>query len=263
MGSQEGEMRVERDGAALAYEDLGAGDPPLLLVHGWGTDRSLFAPLATCFRGRNRVVAVDVRGFGESDAPARPYTIGGCADDLAFIAQRLGLSPAVVVGHSMGGLIALDFAARHGHRVAATVLLEAMVVAPDVIEGLRPILAGVRAPDHRDFVGRLITYLAGPRFDPELRGRLVKGIQACSQQVLTAAMEAIIGFDSASAAARITSPLLYVGTDVRYANEEHLRALCPQLRTERLAGCGHYFPVEAPDELHQVLAGFLGQLTPQ
>jgi pimeloyl-ACP methyl ester carboxylesterase len=254
-------MRTERDGVMLAYEDLGAGEPPLLLVHGWGTERSLFAPLATWATQAHRVVAVDLCGFGESDAPVRDYSIATHADDLAFLCERLGLAAAVVVGHSMGGIVALDFAARYRAHVAATVLLEAMVVAPDVIEGLRPVLAGVRSPDYRQFVARLITYLTGPAFDPERRSRLVRGVQECPQHVLVAAMEAIIAFDSAAAAARVTSPLLYVGTDVRYTDDERLRLLCPQLRTERLAGCGHYFPLEVPGQLHTVIDQFLRQLT--
>jgi pimeloyl-ACP methyl ester carboxylesterase len=252
-------MRINRDGLMLAYEDFGTGEPPLLLVHGWGTDRSLFGPLAAVARKTRRIVAVDLCGFGDSEAPVRPYSIAACADDLAFLCERLGLAAAVVVGHSMGGIVALDFAARYRERVMATVLLEAMVVAPDVIEGLRPVLAGVRSPDFREFVARLITYLTGPTFDPEQRSRLVRGVQDCPQYVLIAAMEAILAFDSVAAAARVTSPLLYVGTDVRYTDESRLRALCPQLRTEHLAACGHYFPLEVPDQLHDVIDRFVRQ----
>jgi pimeloyl-ACP methyl ester carboxylesterase len=135
------------------------------------------------------------------------------------------------------------------------------VVAPAVIEGLRPILAGVSADDYREFAGRLMTYLTGPRFDPELRSLLVRGVQRCPQHALISAMEAIIAFDSVAAAARVTSPLLYVGTDVPYIDEEHFRALCPQLRTERLPGCGHYFPLEVPDRLHAVIEEFSSHLT--
>jgi pimeloyl-ACP methyl ester carboxylesterase len=51
-----------------------------------------------------------------------------------------------------------------------------------------------------------------------------------------------------------------VGTDVRYTDDERFRLLCPQLRTERLAGCGHYFPLEVPDQLHIVIDRFLRQL---
>jgi pimeloyl-ACP methyl ester carboxylesterase len=253
-------MQIDRDGMSLAYEDLGAGEPAFLLVHGWGTERSLFAPLAAWATRAHRVVAVDLCGFGESDASGRPYSIAAYADDLAFVCEQIGLAPAVVVGHSMGGIIALDFAARYGKHVSATVLLEAMVVAPDVIEGLRPVLAGVRSPDCREFVARLMTYLTGPGFDPERRSRLVRGIQECPQQVLVAAMEAILAFDSVAAAARVTSPLLYVGTDVRYTDEDRFRVLCPQLQMERLAGCGHYFPLEVPDQLHTVIDRFVRQL---
>ena len=253
-------MRSHRDGVRLAYEDSGNGEPPLLLIHGWGTDRSLFGPMAARARRDRRIVAMDLRGFGASDAASGPYTIGDHADDVALLAAQLGLGPAVVIGHSMGGMIALDVAARYPGQVAATLLLEAMVVAPAAIEGLRSILAGVKADDYREFVARLMTYLTGPRFDPERRNLLVRGVLEVPQHVLIAAMEAIIAFDSVAAAARVTSPLLYVGTDVPYVDEERFRALCPQLQIERLPGCSHYFPLEAPDQLLAVLEKFSSHL---
>ena len=64
-------MRINRDGVALAYEEAGVGDPPILLVHGWGTDRSVMRRLFEWAQSSRRTVAVDLRGFGESDAPAQ------------------------------------------------------------------------------------------------------------------------------------------------------------------------------------------------
>src|SRR4051812_41136427 len=116
-------MRMHRDGVGLACDDAGSGAPPLLLVHGWATDRTLFTPLARRARAEHRAVAVDLRGFGESDAPAQGYSIAGYADDVAYVAAQLDLGPAVVVGHSMGAMVALDLAARYADRVAAVVLL--------------------------------------------------------------------------------------------------------------------------------------------
>src|SRR5687767_7489676 len=96
---------VSRDGVTLAYEEAGpaeTGSPPLLLVHGWGTDRSICRPLLQAAQTERRVVSVDLRGFGASDAPEQAYTIPGHSDDLAFLVERLGLHRPIVVGHSMG-----------------------------------------------------------------------------------------------------------------------------------------------------------------
>jgi hypothetical protein len=100
-------------------------------------------------------------------------------------------------------------------------------------------------------------YLAGPHFDPAARGRLVASAVACPQRVLVSALEGIIAFDSVAAAAAVRCPLLYVGTSTTYADLDRFRALCPQLVTGQLVGCGHYFPAEVPEQLHPMIARFI------
>jgi len=250
-------MRIRRDGVELAYDDEGRGEPPLLLVHGWGTDRTVMKRLYHEARRAHRVVAVDLRGFGQSDAPEQPYTIEGYSDDLVFLVAEVGLVRPVVIGHSMGGIIALDLAARHADRISGAVLLEAMVVAEPLLEGLRPILGGVRTKTYRDVVARLMAELAGRHFDPAERARLVSLATSCAQHVLVSALEGILAFDSIRAAAHAKCPLLYVGTSSTYADVARFRELCPQLVTGHLVGCGHYFPLEVPDQLNAMITRFL------
>ena len=95
--------RLRRDGVALFYEEAGFGEPPMLLVHGLACDHTHFTPQLEHFSGDHRVVAVDLRGHGQSDAPRQEYTIEGFADDLAWVCARLGLENPIVVGHSLGG----------------------------------------------------------------------------------------------------------------------------------------------------------------
>ena len=74
---------VRRDGTALAYAEAGVGAPTLVFVHGWTCNRTHFAPQVAQFAPRHRVIAVDLRGHGASDAPEQRYTISGFADDVA------------------------------------------------------------------------------------------------------------------------------------------------------------------------------------
>jgi pimeloyl-ACP methyl ester carboxylesterase len=82
----------------LAYDVAGAGDPPMLFVHGWCCDRSCFAPQVTHFSASHAVVAVDLRGHGESSAPEQPLKPGRIS--AALQAQRLTLG-----GHGLGDLL--------------------------------------------------------------------------------------------------------------------------------------------------------------
>ena len=158
----------------------------------------------------------------------------------------------------MGGMIALDFASRNPALASAVVVLESMVVASQaVLLGLHDMLERVRSAESSDSVGKLLTYLMGPHFEPAERMGLLALSRACRKNVLTSAIEGMIAFDSAAAAGRIECPLLYVGTEATYADLPRLKELCPGLVTGRVVGCGHYFPVEAPEQVNPMIARFV------
>lgn len=99
------------------------GAPTVLLVHGWMATADLnwgftYRPLTD----RYRVVAVDLHGHGRGLASRRRFDFGACADDLAAVADTIGVDRAVVTGYSMGGPIALEFARRHPTRTHGLVL---------------------------------------------------------------------------------------------------------------------------------------------
>src|SRR5262249_3702887 len=103
---------LERDGRSLFFEEAGSG-PPVLLVHGWCCDPTYLGPQRAHLATRFRVVALDLVGHGRSDKPEGPYPLSRFADDVAWLAEHLGLHRPLVIGHSMGGGTAIELAARH------------------------------------------------------------------------------------------------------------------------------------------------------
>ncbi len=131
--------QLELDGVTLSYEEAGEGESPVLLVHGWCCDHTYFAPQFEHFAKKGcRVVAVDLRGRGRSDKSHQPYTMQVFADDLARMCERLGLEKPAVVGHSMGGIVAFDLAARYPNLTSAVVVLDAAVVLPSGVRAAIP-----------------------------------------------------------------------------------------------------------------------------
>src|SRR5579859_6537108 len=104
---------LTRENVAFAYVDIGSGPQTLLFLHGWACNHNFFARQIECFSRFHRVVAPDLCGHGASDAPERRYTVSEFADDLAWLCAELGVQRPVLVGHSMGGLIALELAATY------------------------------------------------------------------------------------------------------------------------------------------------------
>jgi pimeloyl-ACP methyl ester carboxylesterase len=105
--------RLTRDGVALAYEEAGSGTPPIVLVHDLGSDSTCFASQLRYFSRRHRVVAIDLRGHGQSGGPRGACAVELLAGDLAWLCYELGLYRPVLLGNGLGGKVALDLAARY------------------------------------------------------------------------------------------------------------------------------------------------------
>ena len=116
------EIRV--NGVTLYYEELGAGEP-ILCIHGTGSSAAFWVDATQELATHGRTIAYDRRGFSRSERPEPFVTnVHQHTDDAAALIDALGAAPAIVIGRSYGGNVALDLALRYPDRVRALALLE-------------------------------------------------------------------------------------------------------------------------------------------
>jgi len=256
--------KLTRDGVALAYEEAGTGGPPLLLVHCWTCDRSFLEPQFRHFSRGHRTIAVDLRGHGESDKPAQDYTVAGFADDLVWLCERLGVARPVVVGHSMGGNVALELAARRPDFPAAIVMVDSCIVPPPGFVGaLKEMAEGLRGPDYRETSCRIIEAVSLPTDDPERMARITAVMTSAPQHVASNAFDQhILLWDGAAAAAACKVPALYIGAASLVSDVDRLRELCPQLVVGRTVGAGHFNNQLVPEQVNAMIERFLAISSP-
>ncbi len=249
------------DGGRIHVEECGAG-PPVLLVHGHGANLAIFAPLATRLATQGcRVVAMDHRGFGRSSAVPDEFDFHGLIDDVAFVLERLDLRDAVVVGHSMGGAVALGLAARRGDvtadRVSALVLLNGVSRGP---------------PDRALWRARVavlewaVTERVGghPRHGVVLTsgnfGRNARRSQVVSVRQVGFASPSVhrrgftrrlLGVDLSGRLSEISVPVVVIAGEsdrtVSAAESSLLATSIPDARLIVVPGAGHVLPVERAD----------------
>jgi 3-oxoadipate enol-lactonase len=117
-------MEARVNGVTLGYDDQGQGDL-VLLVHAFPLSRRMWAPqVAALTAAGYRVIAPDLRGFGQSEASDGPYPLALLADDLLALLDTLGIASTAVVGLSMGGYIAFRLIEKAPERVRALVLAD-------------------------------------------------------------------------------------------------------------------------------------------
>jgi 3-oxoadipate enol-lactonase len=126
-------VKVQVNGVTLAYSDRGAG-LPLVFLHAFPLNRSMWTAQEQALSSQFRIVTVDLRGHGESDAPLWRYTLDQAADDVRALMDHVSIRQAVLVGLSMGGYILFAFYRKFADRVKGLVLADTRAQA-DTADG--------------------------------------------------------------------------------------------------------------------------------
>lgn len=124
---------VDVNGARIFYTSTGSG-VPLVLIHGYPLSGDLFTLQRPALTGVFRVITIDLRGFGRSIAPDSTASVELYASDVIAVMDALGISSAVVGGHSLGGMISLNLYSRIPQRVLGLVLLDTTAAPPPIVE---------------------------------------------------------------------------------------------------------------------------------
>ena len=253
---------LTRDGVKLHYEEAGTGPRTIVFVHGWCCDSTYFAPQAAHFGTGNRCISVDLRGHGQSDGPEQDYSIERFADDVAWLCGQLGVQWPLVVGHSMGGLVALSMAGRTADPPMAIAMLDSPILPSDGIRGLMTQAAATfHGPGYREAAQALVAAsMFKPESDPALKSRVVEAMSSAPQHVLASCWDALLAFDGEAAAKACRVPALFIDAG-GIGDTARFRSLCPQLIVEKTAGSGHFHQLEVPDQINAMLDRFLAGIT--
>ncbi len=250
---------AELDGTRLRYTDTGAGDPPILFVHGWCCSHHFWREQVPTFADNHRVVAVDLRGHGQSDAPDGSYTIDSFVDDLASLMQTIGLERPVVVGHSMGGLITLGLVTTRPELLRSAVLVDAPVqFFSGTPPGIAQFVQSLRGPDYRLSAAGFIERMFRPYSDAALKSWVSAAMTSAPQHVMASAMESMTAGAAKLPTGDLPVPCLAIVADgdVR-ASGAAWREHYPSIATAQVAGSGHFLQLEVPDQFNAMLRRFI------
>ncbi len=242
----------------LYYERAGKGDPELLFVPGWCCDHTAFRPQFEHFAETHAVAALDLRGCGQADAPETGYTIPELADDVAAFCSVGGIEKPVVVGHSLGGMIAVELGARYPDLPSALVLVDPGPIdpRPETAEFFRGFAGRLEGPDgeavRREYVADMGAH------DEELARWIVDHMCAVPQRVAAAVIRGVGEWNGRDPLASCTAPVLLLRTGL-WAETDVLRLLAikPDLEVGITVGAGHFHQLEVPEQVNAMIERFL------
>jgi pimeloyl-ACP methyl ester carboxylesterase len=237
----------------VAYDDVGQGDPSVVLMHGLFEDRTYYADQVRHLSGRHRVLNIDLRGHGGSDVPEDGYSLDVLADDVARVCDEAGVKQAVLCGHSMA--VALKVAVRRPDLAAGVVLLDgAVLIVPPALEGLQQLINAVEGDGWRDALLGYFGRVAGPVAD-RVRTDISEAPRAYALPMLRDIV-ACNGSAHVEELARLECPLLYVHGGMPL-DLDQLRQAQPDVIVETIPDAGHYLMLTAPDRVNALFDQFM------
>ncbi|MBI4553761.1 MAG: alpha/beta hydrolase [Candidatus Latescibacteria bacterium] len=262
MAAMGGRLRLAT-GIDVYYERDGDGEPALVFLHGggghcwhWQLQMPYFARLTT-------VLVYDLRGHGRSDAPGGRYSIETFVDDLASLLDALRIERPILVGHSLGGMIALRYAFDFPDRVSGIVVVDSgCEVLPQNREEWRQLVVA-RAQDYQAAQAMMSRYCSSPASG---RAAFVAEALAATpetpRQVIDATHYGLLTFCNAAAASFLTCPVLVIGAaEMDYwPSVRAWMEYVPHARLVAVFRCGHYLMLEQPSDFNTALEQFLGDV---
>ncbi len=245
----------------LHVEEFGTGALALVFLHYWGGSTRTWRHVTQALAPDFRAIAIDHRGWGQSDKPAEGYTLADLAKDAERLIESLALDHYILVGHSMGGKVAQLMASRQPAGLAGLVLVAPSPPSPmdvplEVRQGM------VHAYDTRDSIIATVRQVlaANPLAPDDLEQLVTDSLQgapaAKSAWPLEASQE-----DITAQAALIRIPTLVISgeedrVDPPAVLRQALLPRIPQAILHTLPGIGHLSPLEAPDDVVRLIRRF-------
>jgi pimeloyl-ACP methyl ester carboxylesterase len=247
---------TEPDGVHIEYAMYGKGDPAIVLIHGWATDANYWRAQVQALKAKYTVVTVDLAGHGASSNSRTDWSMENYGEDVATVARRLPNPQLILVGHSMGGTVALEAVPRIGARVIGVIAVDALKSV-----GLPPTpQAEINkrvAPFRTDFIGSVRKYVTEELFekgaDPTLVQKVAYDMSLEPAEVAIPSLQALLSMDFASVLPQIHVPVMAINSDLGATDEKRIRKSLPGFKADVVPHSGHFLMMEMPDKVNSLL----------
>lgn len=232
------------DWGEMAYTDSDGTSTPLLFLHGTGCDSADWKAVAERLPQNQRYITPDFRGHGQSSTPNKPFTLANLADDILHLVDFISIQKVILVGHSLGGMVAME-AARRSSNVIGLVLLEGWTS-----------LSTVRSAFDR---GRFYGSLSQTNID-QIQQKSQKTRTRFEQNVWESFWTSVREFDAYAYLEQAQIPIFEVFGEMgrNESTEKFLRIPNnPNIHWKWVQNAGHYLPHESPAEVAEICSNFI------
>jgi pimeloyl-ACP methyl ester carboxylesterase len=250
------------DGVPIRYHSEGRGEPALVFIHGWSCDRSLWSEQVAHFGAERQVIALDLAGHGDSGRDRANWTIESLGEDVRAVVIALDVRHAVLIGHSLGGPVALEAASRIPERVVAVIGIDTF---HNVDRRTDPSMARTLLSRwEKDFAAtakQFVDFSLPASADSGVRQHLEDQFSSAPPEIALALLRAGTEYDQAAAFERVRAPIRAINTTLP-SDEAAGRKHSANFAIVDLSALhlGHFPMLTAPQLFDQKLAETLNDL---
>ncbi|HUN75228.1 MAG TPA: alpha/beta hydrolase [Steroidobacteraceae bacterium] len=251
------------DGVHIEYNVYGHGEPAVVLIHGWACNASYWRAQLADLSSRYTTVTLDLAGHGASGSNRSDWSLARYGDDVAAVVRKLPNRQVVLVGHLMGGPVALEAAPLIGPRVIG-------IIGVDTFTSLgqpplpRPVLEKEVAPFRADFIGemhRFVPLLFTHNTDPAFVRKVADDMSRTSPPIAIATLLGLNSVDFATLLPHVHVPIIAIDSDTgQIVNEALVRKSVPRFRLVVVKGSGQFVMLEDPHRFNPILIRAIASL---
>ena len=251
------------DGVHIEYQVYGHGEPAVVLVHGWSNNANYWNAQLDDLKAHYTVVTLNLAGHGASDRNRVDWSMANYASDVAAVVHEIPNRKIVLVGHAMGGVVALEAARMIGGRVIGIIAVDSLKLI-----GLPPMSKAqfeeLVQPFRTDFIGHMHEFVGAYLFtkdaDPVFVRKVADDMAHAAPQVAVPSLEAVYHYDFA-ALPDIHVPIIAINSDLHMPTDEaRIRKYAPTFRSIVVPGAGHFLMMESPARFNPILLQAIASL---
>jgi pimeloyl-ACP methyl ester carboxylesterase len=257
---------VAADGVHVQYRMYGSGEPAIVFIHGWSCDSNYWRAQIPEFKKKYTVVTVDLAGHGGTDGNRGEWTMARFGQDVAAAVAAVPNEKLILVGHSMGGPVAIEAARLLKGRVVGIVGVDTFksIGAPPPSKAQ---VDAIMKKFEADFIGQtrsiVSTHFFAPGASEELKRKIAYDMSLTSPRVGIPSMRAVMEYDFTAPLKDIAMPLVAINANFgEPVNEARIRRVLPKFRQVTLNGVGHFLMMEDPVRFNAALETEIAAMLP-
>jgi len=249
------------DGTKISYIIEGKGKPALVFIHGWSSEKTYWEYQINEFSATNTVVALDLAGHGESEMKRDNYTISSFGKDVAAVVEANNLTDVILIGHSMGGAVAIEAAKLLGKDVIGIVGadtfhdLNARFTEEQKLEYIKPFKENFRG-NCKAFVESMFP----PDADSSLVEAVVMDMCAAPEKVAISSFENLLNYNPVPSLNSISIPFIAINSTFLPTNTAGNNMVTVSFKVKTIEGVGHFVMMEDPVNFNRFLKEAISEI---